>query len=50
MRFEREIGNFTVVDHCKADLAVQVNELLVTLDELHEQGPKLQEGTTIRFG
>ncbi len=50
MRFRRVIGEFEVVAACASDLEPQATGLLDKIAELHDRGPAIRDGTTIRFG
>jgi len=50
VRFERQMGDHVVVARCGEDLSAPAEALLSKLEQLHEQGPTLQPGTSVQFG
>lgn len=50
MKFQQQIGNYTVVANCPEIYGRQVTSLFEKFSELNRRGPALRDGTVIRFG
>jgi hypothetical protein len=50
VRYDCKLTNSTLACYCGDDLPVQASALLETLQSLDGRGPRLHDGSTIRFG